>query len=158
MEAINLAINNNIFAVLAVLALAVLISLALLAKTRGQLAKLQQKYDFFTKSGAQDIDALLTDTLTKLQQTQSDLAALQQRHDKLRQQVRGCLQVVKLERYDAFDAMGGEMSYSILLADEEKNGVILTSIYGREDSRCYAKQLKDGKPSHPLAEEEKKLL
>ena len=68
------------------------------------------------------------------------------------------LQNVKLIRYDAFEAMGGEMSYSILLTDAKKDGLLLTSIYGREESRCYAKDIKGGKSAYPLAEEEQKLL
>ena len=76
----------------------------------------------------------------------------------MHEQVQGCLQNVKLIRYDAFEAMGGEMSYSILLTDAKKDGLLLTSIYGREESRCYAKDIKGGKSAYPLAEEEQKLL
>ena len=54
--------------------------------------------------------------------------------------------------------MGGEMSYSLLLTDAKKDGILLTSIYGREESRSYVKDIKEGKSSYPLAEEEKKLL
>ena len=61
-------------------------------------------------------------------------------------------------RYDAFDAMGGELSYSLLLEDAKKNGVILTSIYGREESRNFAKNVQDGQSSYVLTDEEKELL
>ena len=101
---------------------------------------------------------MLTDTLTELHKTQAELAELQAKHAKLQAQVQGCLQNVKLIRYDAFDAMGGEMSYSLLLTDAKKDGILLTSIYGREESRSYVKDIKEGKSSYPLAEEEKKLL
>ena len=80
------------------------------------------------------------------------------KHNKLHEQVQRCLQNVKLVRYDAFDAMGGEMSYSMLLTDAHNNGVLLTSIYGREESRCYAKDIANGKSGYPLAEEEQRLL
>ena len=36
--------------------------------------------------------------------------------------------------------------------------VILTSIYGREESRCFAKDVQGGKTSYVLSEEEKQLL
>lgn len=160
METINLMLKENPAAVPAVLLLLAALFAALLAGTRRRLAALQAKYDFFMQ-GAGDktnIETLLTDTLAQLRQTQTELAALRQSHDRLQEKVRGCLQVARLERYDAFEAMGGEMSYSLLLADGRQNGVILTSIYGREDSRCYAKSLTAGKPSHPLAEEEARLL
>lgn len=158
MENLNLLVNSHSFIIVAVLIVLILILLALLLSTKSKLAVLQKKYDFFTQGKDVNIDTVLTETLSDLALTKKELAELSDKHDKLRQQVRGCLQTVKLERYDAFDAMGGEMSYSILLADENNDGVILTSIYGRDESRCYAKDLKNGKSKYVLADEEKKLL
>lgn len=54
------------------------------------------------------------------------VAALQDEHQKLHAQVQNCLQNIKIVRYDAFDAMGGEMSYSLLLTDANNKGVIMT--------------------------------
>ncbi len=125
---------------------------------RSRLGELQKKYDFFTQGKEANIDEVLTDALTELHKTQAELAKLQEENAKLYEQVQGCLQNVKLVRYDAFDAMGGEMSYSLLLEDAKKNGIILTSIYGREESRCFAKDVQDGKSSYALADEEKELL
>lgn len=159
MENLNLLAGQYAFIISAVLFIIVFILLALLFTIRKKLNVLQEKYDYFTKgSGDINIDQLLTQTLQELDATREALQQLQQKHERLREQVKGCIQKVKIERYDAFDAMGGEMSYSILLADEKNDGVILTSIYGREDNRCYAKDVKGGKSSYVLAEEEKKLL
>lgn len=158
MEQINSLLAANLGAVVIALAILVLLLLAMLISVKGKLNALQKKYDFFTQGESTDIDTLLTNTLLELRKAKEDLAGLTEKHKALREQVKGCLQTVKLERYDAFDAMGGKMSYSLLLADEKKNGVILTSVYGREESRCYAKDLKEGKSEYTLADEEKLLL
>lgn len=158
MEQINSLLAANLGAVVIALAILVLLLLAMLISVKGKLNALQKKYDFFTQGESTDIDTLLTNTLLELRKAKEDLAELTEKHKALREQVKGCLQTVKLERYDAFDAMGGKMSYSLLLADEKKNGVILTSVYGREESRCYAKDLKEGKSEYTLADEEKLLL
>ena len=158
MENLNLFVNSHVGVIVIVLGFFVIFLLGIILGLRSSLKALQKKYDFFTKGREVNIDTVLTETLSELELTKQKLAELQDRHGKLREQVRGCLQTVKLERYDAFDAMGGEMSYSVLLADENKNGVILTSIYGRDESRCYAKDLKNGKSKYVLADEEKKLL
>ena len=158
MEGANLAISNNLTVVIAVLVLVIMILTGLLFSVKGKLNALQAKYDYFTQGKEANIDVVLTDTLTELHKTQAELAVLQEKHAKLQAQVQGCLQNVKLVRYDAFDAMGGEMSYSLLLTDAKKDGILLTSIYGREESRSYVKDIKEGKSSYPLAEEEKKLL
>ena len=158
MEGANLALSNNLTVVIAVLGLVIMILAGLLFSVKGKLNALQSKYDYFTQGKEANIDVVLTDTLTELHKTQAELAELQAKHAKLQAQVQGCLQNVKLIRYDAFDAMGGEMSYSLLLTDAKKDGILLTSIYGREESRSYVKDIKEGKSSYPLAEEEKKLL
>ena len=153
-----MALSNNLTVVIAVLGLVIMILAGLLFSVKGKLNALQAKYDYFTQGKEANIDVVLTDTLTELHKTQAELAELQAKHAKLQAQVQGCLQNVKLVRYDAFDAMGGEMSYSLLLTDAKKDGILLTSIYGREESRSYVKDIKEGKSSYPLAEEEKKLL
>ena len=158
MAQLNGALLNNLAVVVGALSVLLLIVLVLLIKTKSNLNNLQKKYDFFTNGEEANIDQVLTRTLNELAATKAELAQLQDKHNKLREQVSGCLQTVKLTRYDAFAAMGGKMSYSLLLADEKNNGVILTSIYGRDDSRCYAKDVKEGKSEYTLAEEEKTLL
>lgn len=161
MEQLNVMIGQHL-AVFGVILLAVvvlfIIMLALFISTRKKMGALQKKYDFFTEGKEANVDMVLTDTLHKLHEVQAELAALETKHKELHEQVQRCLQNVKLVRYDAFDAMGGEMSYSMLLTDARNNGVLLTSIYGREESRCYAKDIANGKSSYPLAEEEQKLL
>lgn len=158
MEEANLALSNNLAAVVAVLGLIIIVLAVLLLNVKSKLNALQTKYDFFTQGKEANIDTVLTDTLNELHKMHAELNALQNKHAKLQQQVQGCLQNVKMIRYDAFDAMGGELSYSILLTDAKKDGILLTSIYGREESRCYAKAIKEGKSATPLAEEEAKLM
>ena len=158
MEEVNLALSNNLSAIIAALGLIIIVLAVLLFNVKSKLNALQTKYDFFTQGKEANIDTVLTDTLKERHKMHAELNALQNKHAKLQQQVQGCLQNVKMIRYDAFDAMGGELSYSILLTDAKKDGILLTSIYGREESRCYAKAIKEGKSATPLAEEEAKLM
>lgn len=49
------------------------------------------------------------------------------------------LRRVALVRYDAFDDMAGRMSFSLALLDEHGEGVTISAIAGRSDTRVYAK-------------------
>lgn len=161
MEQLNVMIGQHLAVfgvILLVIAALFIIMLVLFIAMHKKMTALQKKYNFFTQGKEANIDEVLTATLSELHKTQAELAALQEKHAKLYEQTQGCLQTVKMVRYDAFDAMGGEMSYSLLLEDAKNNGVILTSIYGREESRCFAKNVQDGKSSYVLSEEEKQLL
>jgi uncharacterized protein YlxW (UPF0749 family) len=64
------------------------------------------------------------------------------------------LQRVGLVRYDAFDDMGGHLSFSAALLDGQGNGLVVTSINGRQDTRCYAKPVEGWTSNHNLSEEE----
>ncbi|MDI6873545.1 DUF4446 family protein [Candidatus Solincola sp.] len=70
----------------------------------------------------------------------------------------GSLQRVAVVRFDAFDDMGGKLSYSVAMLDENGDGVIFTSIYGRNENRTYAKAVKNGRASHVLSREEEEAL
>ncbi len=70
----------------------------------------------------------------------------------------GAMQRVAVVRYDAFDDMGGKLSYSATLLDENGDGVIFTSIYGRNENRTYAKAVRSGTASHVLSMEESESL
>lgn len=158
LEQVNLVLSHNLVIVLGTITAIVFILLGWIVCLKNKVRKLQEKYDFFTKSETVNIDGLLVKTLTELESNKMELTHLQEKYIALHEQVQGCLQHVKVNRYDAFDAMGGEMSYSILLSNAKDEGIILTSIYGRTESRCYAKDIKNGKSKYPLAEEEKELL
>lgn len=69
-----------------------------------------------------------------------------------------CVQRVGLVRFDAFDDVGGQTSFSLALLDARGDGVVLSVLNGRETVRAYAKAVVSGRPSHPLSEEEKRAL
>lgn len=64
------------------------------------------------------------------------------------------VQRVGLVRFDAFEDMGGRLSFSLALLDEAGDGVVVTSINGRQDTRVYAKPMTGAASEHNLSEEE----
>jgi hypothetical protein len=61
-------------------------------------------------------------------------------------------------RYDAFGDMGGHLSWSMALLDDSGDGVVLTSIHGRSDSRTYAKNVTAWTASQQLSPEEEEAI
>jgi hypothetical protein len=68
------------------------------------------------------------------------------------------VQRVGLVRYDAFEDMGGHLSFSAALLDANGNGLVITSINGRQDTRCYAKPVEFWTSGHNLSEEEEQAI
>ena len=74
-------------------------------------------------------------TYQRLEAAIRQLGAEQQRLCHL---MRGAVQRVGLVRYDAFEDVGGRLSFSCALLNDEGDGVVVTSINGRQDTRVYA--------------------
>ena len=64
------------------------------------------------------------------------------------------LRHVAVVRYDAFGDMGGLLSFSVALLDDAGDGLVLTSINGRSETRTYAKGVQAGGGEQPLSPEE----
>lgn len=65
---------------------------------------------------------------------------------------------VGLLRYDAFEDVGGRLSFSCALLDDDGTGVVLTSINGRQETRVYAKPVTAGTSSYNLSTEEQEAI
>jgi hypothetical protein len=63
-----------------------------------------------------------------------------------------------LVRYDAYGEMSGRQSTSIVLLDETRSGLVLSSIHHREQARLYAKQVRDGQAELELSPEENEAI
>ncbi len=80
-----------------------------------------------------------------------DLAAL-------RTDLAQALKHVAVVRYDAFGDMGGRLSFSAALIDDSGDGVVLSSIHARGESRTYAKGVVGGRSDVTLTPEEQQAL
>lgn len=61
----------------------------------------------------------------------------------------GSLRRVAVVRYDAFEDMGGRLSYSAAILDDSGRGVVLTAIHGRSETRTYLKRVPPGDEGRP---------
>ena len=68
------------------------------------------------------------------------------------------LRHVGVVRYDAFGDMGGRLSFSAALFDDDGDGLVISSINGRSETRTYAKPLVDLRSDHTLSPEEEDAI
>jgi hypothetical protein len=64
------------------------------------------------------------------------------------------LRDVAIVRYDALQEMSGQLSFSLALLNAVGDGVVLSSINGRAETRTYAKPVRAGKGVQELSPEE----
>lgn len=84
--------------------------------------------------------------------TKSDL-------QKLKAQALLHLQHLTLKRFNPFGDTGGDQSFILAILDGNKDGVVITSLHSRENTRFYVKSVEGGVGiDHPLSDEEQKVI
>jgi hypothetical protein len=128
-----------------------------LSTVRPALARLQallDTHDGLIGGGSGDAAG----RLGRLESGQADqrqaLERVAARTDELERLARTDLARIGFVRYDAFDDTGSDLSYALALLNREGDGVVLSSIYSRTDTRTYGKGVERFKPAANASEEE----
>lgn len=100
--------------------------------------------------------------LDKLLETQSrntkEIKKLEKEIKNLSEEVMLHVQKVGFVRFNPFDELGGDHSFSLALLDGKDTGIVLTGLHTRERTRVYMKRIRKGKCKHELSNEEKRAL
>lgn len=113
---------------------------------------------FFSGPQGEDLEGLLTRTLDESKSANEAALAAQSQITELMTRFQGCVQHFALVRYDAFEDVTGGLSFSLAMLDGRSNGAIISTIFGRTNSRCFGKMIVDGRPEQPLTDEEQNAL
>jgi Protein of unknown function (DUF4446) len=104
--------------------------------------------------GGEDLLAAVARQVDATERLRGKLNLVGRETAQLRQRVSSLVGTVGLTRYDAFPDAGGHLSYSAAFLDEAGDGVVLSTINGRTETRSYAKPVRGGRSDHSLSEEE----
>ncbi|MCS7253872.1 MAG: DUF4446 family protein [Armatimonadota bacterium] len=96
----------------------------------------------------------LTRLFERIEHMSNDVRSLQRSIEELSEKQLRCLQHIGIVRFDAFQGVGGRQSFSLAVLDGRGNGAVITSLFGRQESRCFAKPIIGGKSPLRLTEEE----
>lgn len=82
------------------------------------------------------------------------IEALEKTTATLERKLASAVQKVGMVRYNAFQELGSDQSFSLALLNSQDDGVVLTSIFGRDECRLFAKPVKKGQSRYRLTDEE----
>ncbi|MHC1684964.1 MAG: DUF4446 family protein [Clostridiaceae bacterium] len=123
------------------------------------IGKLKKRYKKMMKGNDnQDIEALITKHIEDIEKVKADNESLMNQYDELKSKINKAVQKTAILRYKAFEDVGSDLSFSLALLDDENSGVIVTSIYGRNESTVYAKPIDNGISRYDMSEEEEEVL
>lgn len=113
---------------------------------------------FFSGPQGEDLEGLLARTIESARVASEQSQAAKFQINDLLSRFDGCVQHFALVRYDAFEEVTGQLSFSLAMLDGRDNGAIISTIYGRTNSRCYGKMITNGNPEQPLSGEEQRAF
>ena len=123
-----------------------------------RLSRVQRAYGILWDDGETDVATLSADQQRQLVAVRSQLDALRADLAVVRGDVAQSLRNVAVVRYDAFGDMGGRLSFSCAVVDDAGDGLVISSIHARGESRTYAKGIVGGSSQITLTPEEQHAL
>ncbi len=136
-----------------------LILLVLVIINMVQTSKLNKKYQAFMKGkNAKSLEETLIKRLDQVDSLMKANKANEEDIKKIFSNMKLTFQKIGLVKYDAFNEMGGKLSFSLALLSESNNGFVLNAVHSREGCYTYIKEIIDGNSVLALAEEEKEAL
>ncbi|WP_167577579.1 DUF4446 family protein [Ammoniphilus sp. YIM 78166] len=137
------------------LTLLVFSSLIGLILTSIQVRRLRKQFNQLMRGTSEEnLEQLLEKLIIQLQGVELEHQIQQQEINRMTESLQRKKGNVGIVRFNAFHNEGSDLSFSIAVMDELSDGFVLTSIYGREESRVYAKPLHGAQSVYHLTEEE----
>ena len=133
-----------------------IILLILIIVNMAQTSKLKKKYNkFMSGKNAKSLEDTLIKRLDSLMEANN---ANEKSIKKLFANMKFTFQKVGLVKYDAFNEMGGKLSFSLALLNQTNDGFVLNAVHSREGCYTYIKEIVDGNSIIVLSEEEQEAL
>ena len=153
----NLGIDPGI--IIIILLVLTIFLLVKSASSSMRLSRLERKYKTFMKgSDAQSLEKIFVRKfaqIDKLYEAKGD-----HEHDILfiKKNLEKMFSKYGVEKYDAFDDVGGKLSFALALLDKDNTGLILNAVHSRDNCFLYLKEIVKGESYVMLSQEEVEAL
>jgi hypothetical protein len=140
-------------------AVAAVLALLLAVVATLRLRKMRRAYTVLQSAGGSDsfVDIVARKS-AQVDDLRQDVTQVHQRLDAVQASLSDAISHIAVVRYDAFSDMGGRMSFSVAMLDDSGDGLVLTSINGRTETRTYAKGVKAGSSEASISPEEEQVI
>ncbi|MBE6065645.1 DUF4446 family protein [Clostridium cochlearium] len=159
MEAIIQNFNDySIFIILGLMITTIILFFIVIVQSKA-INRLEKRYRKFMRGvDNKNLEELISTYLDKVDKASEECQYVKELYKSLEDRLNLCIQKVAIIRYRAFEDVGSDLSFSVALLDHKDSGIIITGIYGRNESTTYAKPIDKGISRYELSEEENHVL
>jgi hypothetical protein len=145
--------------VAAALAIAVIVLVVVVVVLWRRLSALERRLAGLTSAGdGRSLESTLHATLDRVGALATGVDQLTSRAAMLETVQRKAVQKTGLVRYNPFEDTGGNQSFAVALLDANGDGVVVSSLHARQNTRVYAKAVTGGRAEAALSDEEGEAL
>ncbi len=159
MDQLNSLLADNLALVVAGLGLLLLVLLVLVAIQSARLGRAVRDYRALVGDGrGGSLREVLDEHVGRVDAVARRLGEMDQVHATLEHRTLTSLQHIGLVRFNPFEDTGSDQSFAIALLDGERDGIVISSLHGRANTRVFAKPVHGGSSPHALSTEEEQAI
>jgi hypothetical protein len=161
MAELNRLLADNLALAFGVLAALVLVLLAVVLAQSARIGRATQAYRELvrdTNGGGRSLHDLLAGNASAVERASERMADIEAMQALIEARTQRSLQHIGMVRYNPFDDTGSDQSFAIALLDDRRDGVVISSLHGRANTRIFAKPVADATSPHNLSDEEAEAI
>lgn len=156
MEEIITQYSNQIIFFLTV-GVIVLLILNIISQIR--ISSITKKYNRLVEGVEEaSLEDLIFEYIDEVKDMKKEAEIIKRMYEELDNKLKFAVQKVGFVRYNAFNDVGSDLSFSVALLDDNLNGFVISSLFGRNECNTYAKPIYNGKSNYTLSDEEKQAI
>lgn len=109
-------------------------------------------------TGSHNPSDILPAVLQRVEDNAAGLRRLTSQLEGYMYDSRTAIRKIAIVRYNAFEDIAGQQSFSLCMLDAERNGLLMTYLTGKHSTRSYAVPIAAGQAPRRLSDEEKEVL
>ena len=152
-------IINNLSYMVGILGILVIVMYLLLIHLFYNLNYMKKRYKkMMTGVDGANLERMMIGCIDSTKAVADENAKLWEENKEIKELLSNALTKVAVVRFRAFEDMGSDLSYAVAMLDSHNNGVVMSSIFARNDSRSYVKPIVDGTSTYSMTAEEEDAL
>ena len=159
MADLNRLLADNLALAFGVLAALVLLLLIGFLVQSARLSRAVRSYrDLVRGTDGTSLHERLVGSAEQAVRASERMTQIESLHGVIEGRTQRSLQHIGLVRFNPFEDTGSDQSFAIALLDDARDGIVISSLHGRANTRVYAKPVKDGGSAHQLSDEETQAI
>lgn len=155
---LGIDLNLAVIGILGITVLLVILIILMIVHV-AQMHGLKKRYNMFMSGeDAKSLEEVVHNRLEKMDSVITTCEQNEKHIESIFKDMQFTFQKVGLVKYDAFNEMGGKLSFSLALLNQKNNGFIINAMHSREGCYTYIKEIVDGNSVIVLSEEEQEAL